>query len=144
MIFRKNKNLFNKVFLSQIALTIVGFMVLILISVPLARNMSKRYKVNDEINDLQREISDLEGRNTELKDLVKYLNSDSFVEEQAKLKLNYKEEGEEVFIIKDIEGESGEFFSNKNKSSYNILGLNKNEAREKNNIIKWWNYFFGT
>ncbi len=144
MIFRRKKNLFNKIFLSQIALMLIGFVVLVLISIPLARNMSKKYKANDEINDLQEEIADLEGRNTELKDLVEYLNSDRFVEEQARLKLNYKNEGEEVFIIKGIEDSGDNISLNKNNPSYNIPGLNKNEYQEKSNLIKWCKYFFGT
>ena len=141
MIFKRKKKILNKIFLSQIAFMLIGFIVLILISIPLARNMSKKYRVNDEINDLQREIDDLEGRNSELKNLVEYLNSDSFVEEQARLKLNYKKIGEEVFVIKDIPASSDSTFD-KNNPSYNIPGLNKGEAKEDGNIFRWWKYFF--
>ena len=123
------------------ALMLIGLVVLVLISVPLARNMSKRYRVNDEINDLQREIDDLEGRNSELKNLVEYLNSDSFVEEQARLKLNYKKIGEEVFVIKDIPVSSDSIF-NKNNPSYNIPGLDDGSFKKDSNISKWWKYFF--
>lgn len=140
MIFKKKKKLLNKMFLNQIALMLVGFIIIVLISIPLAKNMSKKYKVNNEIKDLQKEINDLEGRNTDLKELVKYLNSDRFVEDQARLKLNYKKPDEEVFIIKGMEDDNTSL--DRKNPSYNIPGLNKNEAKKENNIIKWWKYFF--
>lgn len=142
MIFKKKKNLLNRIFINKISLMIIGFIVLILISIPLARSMSKRYRANDEINDLQKEIAELEGKNTELKDLIQYLNSDSFVEEQARLKLNYKKKDEEVFVIKNKEEGLQEELASKSDLLY-FSDLKKDKYLKETNLIKWRRYFFG-
>ena len=62
-------------------------------------------------------------------DILKYVTSDSFVEEKARIELNMKKPGEKVIVIK---GENTE------------ESLEKNNPVEKpllNNPIKWWYYF---
>jgi len=134
MIFRRKKKLLNKEFLKQIFLMLIGLFVLILISIPLARNMSQRYQVNGEINNLKKEIAELKGKNNDLQDFIKYLNSDSFIEEQARLKLNYKKEGEEVFVLKDLDKEE--------ENNYTYSKEPEFMKKRENNFYKWWKYFF--
>jgi cell division protein FtsB len=126
-------------------LTIAGFLVLLLISWPLVRNVKKQLEVNDEISNLRQEIDSLEQRNTELNGLITYLNSDQFAEEQARLNLNYKKEGEEVVVIKD-KTEDGNTNAAENSDSpssiYSIKGLeNKAGAEPVTNPEKWLHYF---
>jgi len=122
--------------------TLLGLLIIILIGIPLFSNIKKQFEVNDEKNKLEEEIAKLEGKNTELEGLIGYLNSDEFIEEQAKLNLNYKKEGESVVIIKDedVQIKKTEETSN---SIYNIKGLEEaNRKKETPNYKKWLNYFF--
>jgi len=57
MINRKRKNLFIKIFSSQKLLALLGLIIIILISLPLAKNVSRRYRINQEIKELEKEIS---------------------------------------------------------------------------------------
>ena len=121
----------TKLFYSPKFITLVGFIILILISIPLAKNISKRYVVNQEVMDLEQEISDLESKNKDFKIFVSYLESDQFVEEQARLKLGLKKPGEEVIVLKeDLTASSSQ------------TNLANNDNQNIPNYLKWWNYFF--
>ncbi len=146
MFSNKRKNLINRIFFNQATLAILGLMILIAISYPLAKNISKQYNINKEVKELGQEIAELEEKNLELANLIEYIESDQFIQEQARLNLNYKKEGEEVAVIKDKEeGDNAEekIDNSINKSIYNIRGLGKIKAeKEINNPVKWWKYFF--
>lgn len=98
----KDKNRIS-LFWGQLILTFIGLAMLAIILFPLIKNINKQYAVNREIKDLQREISSLEKNNQDLLKLIDFMESDQFVIEQARLKLNYKKEGEDVVIIKSKE-----------------------------------------
>ncbi len=142
----KKKISFRNLLFSSTSLSLIGLLVLILISLPLINDIKKRININKEIANLDQEIVNLENKNTDLKGLITYLNSDQFVEEQAKLNLNYKKEGEELTIIKDANSPDINTNQTNNQdlnSIYNIEGLGKNVAKEKNkNIEKWIKYFW--
>lgn len=145
MFFRKKENLLKSFFLNQITLTLLGLLVIFLISFPLARKVSKQYKVNKEIEELKAEIAEVESKNSDLKKLLAYLDSDQFIEEQAKEKLNYKKEGEEVVVIKK-QGEENSSSPTKPEESdniYNVKGLEKfTPIKGESNLKKWVRYFF--
>lgn len=145
MLFRKKQNFFKSFFLNQFFLTILGLLVIFLISFPLAKKVSKQYKVNKEIEELKMEIAEVEGKNSDLKNLLSYLDSDQFIEEQAREKLNYKNEGEEVVVIKK-QGEIEEpqtIVSTESENIYNIKSSDSNaEMKNELNYKKWIKYFF--
>ncbi len=143
--FRKDKkNLLTQFLLNQKTLALVGLAVIVLISFPLAKNISQRYKISQEIKELEAEINNLENQNTNLKEFMDYLESDQFVEERARLNLGLKKEGEEVAVISN---ESSETQNNANKeedAAAGIFGIEKEEpAKPVGNPRKWWRYFFG-
>ena len=140
----KRKKNINKILFNKIVLTVIGFFIIIAISIPLARNVSKQYRINKEIKELEKEITNLKGNNINLNNLIDYLKSDQFNEEQARLKLNYKKEGEQVAVIKDEEGT--DIKKNSEEINYfNIEDINKNAIKkEKNNPERWFIYFLGT
>jgi len=120
----------TKLFYSPKFITLVGFIILILISIPLVKNISKRYAINQEVMDLENEIKDLESKNRDFKSFVSYLESDQFVEEQARLKLGLKKPGEDVVVLKED--------LNASSSIANALNENLNIS----NPQRWWSYFF--
>lgn len=85
--------------------------------------------VNKEIKDLESKISHLENDNIYTEKLVGYLKHPSFLEREARLRLNYKKPGEEtVFVYPD----SAEIVSGS-------LEL-KNKLDGEPGYIKWWQY----
>lgn len=142
--FRKDKkNLLTQFLLNQKTLALAGLAVIVLISFPLAKNISQRYKISQEIKELEAEINNLENQNTNLKEFIGYLESDQFVEERARLNLGLKKEGEEVAVIS---GEAATIQNNGNKeesAATGIFGIEKEEpAKPIGNPRKWWRYFF--
>ncbi len=136
--FKKKSNI-----IYQLSLSFLGLLIVFLIGLPLINKIKQRNEIKKEIIDLQKEIRDLEEKNSKLEKIVSYLESDQFIEEQARLKLGLKKPGEEVVVIDDKK-------KNKQNSAtdtlYNISGLSKRE-KSKNfyqnaNPLKWFKYFF--
>lgn len=124
---RRTKNIFPDLILSKFFLVFCLF-VLIIIGFGLANGTVKKYKVNSEIKDLQSEISRLEKQNQEFGQLVEYLNSDIFIEQEAKLKLGLKKEGENLVVIP--------------QQSLPTEVNNQDANKKSSNPVKWWTYFF--
>lgn len=138
---QKNKKYnFGKIFVNPIFVGMLGFCILVYITIPIVKNAQKQKKINNEIKDLENEIAKLDGNNSDLKKMINYLNSDQFVIEQARLNLNYAKEKESVTVIKNLNNNVDD--PTKNKQVFDI-----NEEKKENNILKnsnaykWWSYF---
>jgi len=128
-------NFFTKIIYNPKFLALVGLGLVVLISFPLAKNVSKRYKLSKEIKEMDKEIAEFESKNKDLKQLVTYLESEQFVEEKARLNLGLKKEGEKVAVIKDdIFMTTAASFGEGNQGSPGTFF----------NLRRWWNYFFDT
>lgn len=79
-----------------------------------------------KIRETRKQLEDLEGKIEALKheeerqnDLVEYLNSESYLEKQARLRLNLKKEGEEVvFIYRKDEAKEEGIMEKKNENQF--------------------------
>ena len=79
------------------------------------------------------------------------MNSDQFIEEQARENLNLKKDGEEVVVMRGLNGDAvgatangGDNSDSADKSVFSVPGLEKAEARaEISNPKKWIKYFWG-
>jgi cell division protein FtsB len=117
---------------------LTGLILIILISIPLAEKVSKRYTINREIKELEQEIARIESKNNDFSGLIDYLESDQFINEQARLKLNYKSPGEEVLIIKDANNAT----TTADAQAADYSGVGQVQSLKKaNNFVKWFNYF---
>jgi len=135
----KKKNYFAEFISKPIVITVLLLAILIAIALPLGRNIKQQYAINSEIAQLDNEIKSFEAKNLSLKEKMKYLQSDQFANEQAKLNLNYKKEGEEVVVISTStvspEAPSVAMNEQENPDNYNT---NSSAA----NPVRWWRYFF--
>jgi len=131
MIHKRRNNRINKYIFNQFTYFIVGVIVLILVLFPLSEKIAKQYRLNQEIGELNKEVARLEGKNSDFKNIIGYLESDEFAEEEARMNLNLKKEGEEVVIIKT-----------KNDNMKKIAAKhNKQQLTGTKNPGNWWNYF---
>jgi len=122
------KLLSSKVFLFFIILALIGLII------SLGQESYRKYQLTKEINGLKSEIEQLEGKNQQMADLMEYFQEGSYLEKEARLKLNLKKPGEKIVVIsqaaeaevdKRIVAETGDEVSN-----------------ETTNFWKWWEYFF--
>lgn len=131
---RKKRNFFARAIFNPKTLSFLGLIVIVAISFPISKSISKKYKIDQEILELEKEIEAMEGANSDFKKMLTYLESDSFVEEQARLNLSLKKQGEKVVVIEDISQEeaNGEI----GPSSQRIGEF------QNFNLLAWCDYFF--
>lgn len=120
----------RKIF-KQILLTLFILGLLILIIVPYLRNNKKRKDLENEIVKIQKEISQYEKTNEELKEFLLYLESDQAIMEKARVNLGLQKEGEKVVVIKRKDLEVTSTSTTETQS-----------AEDVSNFRKWLKYFF--
>jgi len=108
----------------------IAFLIIIfiLVLIALGKESYRYFKVNQEIKNLEKRISELESNNEELIKMEKYFQSEEFLEKEARLKLNLTKPGEKLIIVKGAEEE--------------IEEIQQEEQKKISNIEKWWKYFF--
>lgn len=125
----KPNNFWYRFFSSQRFLAIIGLVFLVVIIFPLARTYSQRRLVENEIEEVKKQIADYENQNQQLKELASYLQSEQSLEEQARLNLNMKKPGEAVVVIEEA----------KNSAVQTNAASTTDNA---SNLAKWWRYYF--
>ena len=104
------------------------------VSVGVARQALKRYQIQQQIHGMEQSVSDLQTKNGQLVELLSYVKSPAYTEEQARLRFGFGKPGERLAILP--EG--------------SVLGVTNsgdatNGASQPQNIKnhwKWWSYFF--
>jgi len=143
MIIKNKRSILERLFFNQKFLAFVGLTIIILISIPLSKNISQRYKINQQVKQLQQEIANIQNKNELLKQSISYLESNQFVEEQARLKLGLKKEGESVAVIETQPNQGNKQNEIATTSIFNIPGLaTVQQVKPVTNQQKWWKYFF--
>lgn len=96
-----------------------------------ARAYYQDYLVMQDIERLREQAKSLAARKIELLEVLKYVKSDSFVEEKARSELNMAKPGENVLVVpKAAENDNGQ-------EKNDVVGLSN-----VSNYKKWWHYFF--
>lgn len=107
---------------SKVTLIFAGLLVVVL-GLNLFFAARSNSSIDQEIADLDDEIRTLEKENIELRQLVTYLNSSAFIEEQARAELGLKKKDEQAVVIPDfnpiakLEDQSNEKRTNINSSN---------------------------
>lgn len=129
---KNNKNIFTKIISDRRFIALIGLVIIALISFPLAKNVSQRYRADKEIKELEEEIKKIAEKNSELSRLVEYFGSEEYLEEEARLNFGLKKQGETAAVISQ-------------KDSAVISGENQSDETSSadNNFKRWRNYFFG-
>lgn len=91
-----------------------------------------RYQVKKDLDKLDAEIANFNKQKEDLNNLLDYYKNESNLENEARLRLNLKKEGEKVVIILPTatSTESDKMFSLK-------------DIENLPNYQEWWYYFFG-
>lgn len=83
-----------KIWMSLFLVVVLGLLLSSLFNV-----LNKKSAIDEEINALKTEAARAQSQNSEFKQMIQYLQSDQFVEEQAKLKMGLRREGEKVAVV---------------------------------------------
>jgi len=115
----------KKIFDSNI-FTMFLVLLLVLSFVKVTKELMLRHEINQEIKKLESQLASVEGKTDEMEKLISYLNTDEYIEKQARLKLNLSKPGEKQININDEESEGIDFAGEEDVA----------------NSVKWFNYFF--
>jgi len=105
---------------------ILSLVLIVLLLLSYNREMQRQKKINEKILELRNEALTLEQSNFKLARMLNYVQSEEFVELEARKNLNYKKPGEKVIVITE---------NNNNED-----GAKK--AEQLSNWEKWMHYFF--
>jgi len=120
------------------------FIILIVLTINLAQESYRKYQLKKEIRELKLEIDRLEGNKEQLSNLMEYFKNDSYLEQEARVKLNLKKPGEKVVIL----SRDSVTDDNVKVSQSGALEIGNQEIEledinlETANYWKWWEYFF--
>ena len=117
-------------FSSQRFVAIVALSLLALVVWPLAKNQNRQQAIDREIEEVRREIAEYEKQNAELDKMLSYVQSNSSLEEQARLNLGLKKPGETVVVIQET-------------ASSTLAGETDDNPSGLSNFSLWLQYFFG-
>jgi cell division protein FtsB len=114
-----------------ISLTMVGWAFFVL-----GKMVWQNYQVNQQIRNLENEISEIETSNEKLSDLISYFQTETYKEQEAREKLGLVMPGEKVLVFPEDE--------DKDEEGDIVSTITKEEDRGVNlpNYKKWWNFFF--
>ncbi len=99
----------------------------------------KKYQIKKEISILNSQINELKSKKEELQNTKNILTNEDYIEREARLKLNFKKEGEEVVVLVDKP-----YASNEKESVEQVkIEENKNKISGKENFKKWVKVIFG-
>lgn len=132
--------LFRAIFSKQFLLTVILIGLLFVFGVPLTKNWRQKRAIDREIAEMKQQVSELEHKNNSLKQILEYMQSDQFVEREARTNLNFKKPGEDVAVIQGQAAPSATSLSS-------IFDLppsppEEKDARVLGNVSKWLDYFF--
>jgi len=132
----REKSILLRFFTSQIFLTLVCLVILFVILRPMIVNLQQKKRINEEIQALKMEVEKAEAKNSDFQKMIDYLESEQFVEEQARLNLGLKREGEKVVVVQDETKQAEEHAQPpRMPEPVDKIGL-------RNNIDRWVGYFF--
>jgi len=135
---------FIKKMLGSKAFLFFVFIILIILTINLAQESYRKYQLKKEISELKLEIDRLEGNKEQLSNLMEYFKNDSYLEQEARVKLNLKKPGEKVVIL----SRDSVTDDNVRVSQSGALAIENQENELEDvdlktaNYWKWWEYFF--
>ena len=111
----------------------IFFICLLVIGLFTGKQALKRYRIQQEIDAIRNEVAELDQRNSNLGQLLQYVQSPAYTEEQARLQFGFAKPGEKLAIIPEgaVLGEATD-----NRQDNNSRSL------DESNPAKWWRYFF--
>lgn len=142
---RSRQSIFKRLFTFRYLFLING-VIIILLSLSLGREMVRNMDIQGEISDLQTQAQDLASRNLYLQELQTAMQTESFIEREARLKLGLQMPGESVVIIQDevevLEGLEGVEAASALEEAILKIESQAVEVEQLANPLKWWYYFF--
>lgn len=123
---RQNKSFWAAVYNSNIFIAVL-LIVLVLSILKVGKELARRHQINKEIQSLNQQLENAKLNKGKLDNLISYLQTDQYIEEQARLQLNLSKPGEKRIDLSEAEQSSNKVMST---------------GDDLPNWQKWFAYFF--
>jgi cell division protein FtsL len=136
---KKNQNFFNSQFVLFFLILVLLWAIIVCVRITYKKNQMAR-----ESRLIGEKIEDLKKENQTLAALKSILNNRSYLEKEAKKRLNLKNEGEEIVMIpaKDLENEMSKSENEAEQEKVKTDETSQEDLEKMPNYKKWWIYFF--
>ncbi len=128
---KDNLTIYEKLIRSRIFF-IVLIPIFLALLVGIFQQFYHRYQVKKNMDELNTEIANFNKQKEDLNNLLDYYKNESNLENEARVRLNLKKEGEEVVII----------LPTATSTESDKMSLQK-DIENMPNYKQWWYYFFG-
>ena len=115
----------SRLFQSKLILVAL-FIITVVSAIRLTHEISRRVSINAEISELKSEIQRMQDEQRSPTSFIEYLKTDTYIEEQARKRLNLRKPGENVVVVENTQDQS----------------LRTRDMVASGTPALWWNYFF--
>ena len=113
------------------AFLVVLFLFLTFFGYNFFKEYNRSRQLNAEIKKLEAVAKEIEAKNLDILNLAKYLDTEEFLEEEARTKLGMQKPGEQTVIV-----------SFPNSGEHSTSSPQKNNKKTAPNYLEWWKHFF--
>ncbi|MEK7636773.1 MAG: septum formation initiator family protein [Patescibacteria group bacterium] len=118
-------------------LVLISGVLFITFSVAIVRELLNGQQVRQQVRRLQDQVAGEQRRQQQLQDLIDYLGSPTFQEQEARLKLGLKKSGEQVIVVPSASSPTTGSAADAARLPTDATG------RPLSHPQRWWQYFFG-
>ena len=124
-------------------LIVLNFFVIIFLGISFGREIIRNRSIGSEIAQLQEQADSLATKNIEMMELKTAIQTESYIEREARLKLGMKKPGETVYIIQEqTEDQSQAKTAEDPHDPFGLVIQDSQSTILVANPTKWWYYFF--
>lgn len=121
---------------------VINLLVIIFLGMSLGREMIRSRSIEADIAHLQAQADELTQSTQDLLNLQTAMQTESFIEREARLKLGLKKPGETVVVIQDEARDDSSVISDDPLDPLDFVIDEQTPQEELANPLKWWYYFF--
>lgn len=107
-------------------------------SIAIVRELINGRNVRLQVQRLQSQVATEQHRQQQLQDLIDYLGSPTFQEQEARLKLGLKKDGEQVIVVPVTNAPTNAVAGEATPATTDATGAPLSHP------ARWWQYFFGS
>ena len=126
-------------------LYIVNGVLILLVVFTFGRELLQSHDIDQQIQSLKKQSAELQTQNTSISELHDAVQTESYIEREARLKLGLKKPGETLVIVKDGKdsGANPSVLGDASQPGDDAGGSVDTLAKKPlANSTKWWYYFF--
>ncbi len=127
-------------------LIVVNVLVIIFLGLSLSREVIRSRAIDAEIADLQARADSLTVDTQAMLELQTAMQTESFIEREARLKLGLKKPGETVVVLRDEQDQTLSAEEDSTDPLHYVIDPTTGESGQSEadigNPTKWWYYFF--